>query len=53
MSATGAKDYRWLESEMVKDLGKEDSIDISYYDRLFDEAIKSINEYGDFEWFVS
>lgn len=53
MSATGAKDYRWMESEMVKELGKEDSIDISYYDRLVDEAIKSISEYGDFEWFVS
>lgn len=52
-SATGAKGYRWLESEMVKELGKESCIDRSYYDRMVDEAIASIAEYGDFEWFAS
>ena len=52
-SATGAKGYRWLESEMVKDLGKEDDIDRSYYDKLVNDAIESISQYGDFEWFVS
>ena len=29
-AATGAKGYRWLESEMVKHLEKEDGIDRSY-----------------------
>ena len=52
-SATGAKGYRWLESEMVKELGKEKDIDRSYYDKLVDEAIETISQYGDFEWFVS
>jgi len=52
-AATGTKGYRWLESEMVFELGKEADIDRSYYDALVDEAIKSISEYGDFEWFVS
>lgn len=52
-SATGAKGYRWLESEMVKQLGKENDIDRSYYDKLVDEAIESISQYGDFEWFIS
>ena len=52
-AATGTKGYRWLESEMVIELGKEDDIDRSYYDRMVDEAVKSISEYGDFEWFVS
>ena len=52
-SATGAKGYRWLESEMVKELGKEDDIDRSYYDKLVDEAVETISQYGDFEWFVS
>ena len=52
-SATGAKGYRWLESEMVKELGKEDDIDRSYYDKLVDEAVDTISQYGDFEWFVS
>ena len=52
-AATGSKGYRWLESEMVTELGKEDNIDRSYYDKMVDEAVKSISEYGDFEWFVS
>ena len=52
-SATGAKGYRWLESEMVKTLEKEDCIDRSYYDKLIDDAIESISQYGDFEWFAS
>jgi hypothetical protein len=52
-SATGAKGYRWLESEMVKTLKKEDDIDRSYYNNLVDGAVSAISEYGDFEWFVS
>ena len=52
-SATGAKGYRWLESEMVKELHKEDDIDRSYYDKLVDDAAASISSYGDLEWFVS
>ena len=52
-AATGSKGYRWMESEMVKELGKEDGIDHSYYDKLVDEAVKTISQYGDFEWFVS
>ena len=52
-SATGAKGYRWLEAEMVKVLEKEDCIDKTYYQTLCDKAMKSIEQYGDFEWFVS
>lgn len=52
-SATGAKGYRWLESEIVRELGKENVIDRSYYDRLADDAIDAISKYGDFYQFVS
>ena len=52
-SAGGAKGYRWLESEMVKQLGKEDGIDRGYYDAMVDTAVADISQYGDFEWFVS
>ncbi len=52
-SATGAKGYRWLESEVVRDLGKEDDIDRSYYDNLVNNAVDAISQYGDFSWFVS
>lgn len=63
-SVTGAKDYRWLEAEMVRELGKEADIDLTYYNKLVDEAIYGKNkgkknekpgiaDFGDFEWFVS
>lgn len=62
-SVTGAKGYRWLEAEMVKELGKEADIDRSYYDDLVHAAIHGsgtgksrkpgIADFGDFEWFIS
>lgn len=52
-AATGSKGYRWMESEEVKKLGKEKDVDRSYYDRLVDEAVETISQYGDFEQFVS
>jgi hypothetical protein len=52
-SATGAKGYRWLESEVVRTRGMDDAIDRSYYDALVDAAVDTISQFGDFEWFVS
>ena len=51
-SATGAKGYRWLESEIVRGTNEE-YIDRSYYNKLVDEAVATIEQYGDFEMFVS
>ena len=52
-AATGTTGYRWMEAEMVKELEREDDIDKSYYKKLIDDAVESISEYGDFEWFIS
>lgn len=52
-AAPGSTGYRWLESEMVKEMGKQDCIDKSFYESLANKAIETISEYGDFEWFVS
>ena len=52
-AATGTKGYRWLESEMVHELDLEGQIDRGYYDKQVDEAVKSLSEFGDFEWFIS
>ena len=38
---------------MVKELGKENDIDRSYYNKLVDDAVDTISQYGDFEWFAS
>lgn len=52
-AVNGTKGYRWMESLMVKELGKENDIDMSYYNKLVDDAIETISKFGDFEWFVS
>ena len=52
-AATGSKGYRWLESEKVRVLEKQDDIDRSYYDQLVNDAADAISQYGDLEWFVS
>ena len=52
-AAPDSKGYRWLESQVVKTLNKEDMIDKTYCISKVDEAVGAISEYGDFEWFVS
>ena len=52
-AAAGTTGYRWLESEMMMAPGNEENIDRSYYNKLVDDAVETISQYGDFEWFVS
>jgi hypothetical protein len=52
-AATGTKGYRWLESEVVRNLHREADIDRQYYNDLVDSAVKDISAFGDFEWFVA
>ena len=51
--ATGTKGYKWLESEMVRDMDMMDDIDLSYYNKQVDDAIASISEFGDVERFLN
>ena len=51
-AVNGTKGYRWMETEMVKTLGKEDDVDKTYYINLVNDAVSAISEYGDFEMFV-
>lgn len=52
-AVTGTSGYRWLESEMVRNLGIEDKIDISYYEQMAANAKADINELGDYEQFAN
>ena len=52
-AATGTIGYRWMESEMVRVLQKQEYIDKSYYQTLVDRAVDDISKYCDFEQFVS
>lgn len=51
-AVTGTKGYFWLEAEMARGLGEE-VIDMTYFDRLVDEAIKTIDYFGEFNRFVN
>ena len=53
-SATGAKGYRWLESETLKNIDNwRDMVDDSYYLKQVDAAVEDISKFGDFEWFTA
>lgn len=62
-SVVGTNGYRWLESEAVKLLGKEDDVDKSYFRAQVDAVIygsgtgknrkPGISDFGDFERFVA
>jgi hypothetical protein len=51
-SVTGGKGFRWLESEAVKELHREDDIDMKYYDDMAAEAMAAIEKFGSFERFI-
>lgn len=48
-SVVGTKGHRWKESEIVKSLSQEDSIDLLYFNTLVDDAIKTIEKFGSIE----
>ena len=51
-ATTGSKGYRWMESELVKNLGLESMIDKTYYEKKALAAKKAISEYCKFEDFI-
>ena len=52
-NASGASGYRWFESDVIKNSKMESDIDRSFYNHLVDDAISTISEQGNYEWFVS
>ena len=52
-AVTGTKGFFWIEADLAKTLGDDLEIDLSYFEGLTDDAIKTINKFGDFESFVN
>lgn len=44
--------WRWMEKEAIDTMGKWDCIDRRYFDSLVDDAIETIQKFGDFEAFA-
>jgi hypothetical protein len=51
-AATGTKGYEWLEADFVEFHGKEDDIDLNYFNGLVDSAVETISQFGDFQGLV-
>jgi hypothetical protein len=51
-AVAGTKGYRWLESSMVRELGLEDAVDLSYFEALSKKARQAIEEFGSFTEFI-
>ena len=48
-TVTGTKGFKWMESSMVKMLGKEDHINYEYYENMVNDAITTIRKYSAIE----
>jgi len=48
-SVTGAKGYLWKESDIAETLGQEDQIDLLYFNTILNDAIKTIEKFGDID----
>jgi len=52
-AVAGTKGYLWIESEMANTKGEDLEIDMSYFEKLADDARATINKFGSFEEFVA
>ena len=54
-AVSGTKGHLWMEADAAIELGEKDDlqIDMSYFEKLKDDAIKAIEQFGAFEEFVS
>ena len=50
-AVTGTKGYKWMEADVAK-LIPDLKIDMSYFDKLIEEAIKTVEKFGSFKEFV-
>lgn len=50
-AVSGTKGFRWMDAEIAKD-SKDLQIDMSYFEKLANDAIKAIEAFGPFEEFV-
>lgn len=50
-AVSGTKGYKWVDAEVAKSID-DLKIDMSYFDKLRDDAIKAIETFGSFEEFI-
>ena len=51
-AVTGTKGHKWIEAEIAQSM-PDLKIDMSYFEKLKDEAIKTIEKFGSFQDFIN
>ena len=51
-AVTGTKGYHWMEVELFEQASPTPEVDESYYEKLVDTAIKTIEKFGSYEEFI-
>ena len=51
-AVTGTKGHKWIEAEIAQSM-PDLKIDMSYFEKLKDEAVKTIEGFGSFQEFIS
>ncbi len=52
-AVSGTKGFEWMEAEVAAKKGAKLEVDMSYFDKLKDNAIKTIEKFGSFEEFTN
>lgn len=52
-AVAGTKGHLWLEADVAAGLGDKCELDMSYYDNLVENAVATIEKFGNFEEFVN
>jgi hypothetical protein len=52
-AVSGTKGFLWMEAEMAKSLGDKVEIDMTYFEKLADQAADTIWKYGNYDDFCS
>jgi len=52
-AVSGTKGFQWMEAEVAEEVGEKLEIDMSYFTKLKEAAIKQIENFGSFEEFVA
>ncbi len=54
-AVSGTKGHLWMEADAAAELGERDDlvVDMSYFEKLKEEAVKAIEKFGSFEEFVA
>jgi energy-coupling factor transporter ATP-binding protein EcfA2 len=52
-AVTGTKGYRWIEAEVAKIMGDDLKIDKSYFEKLRNDALVTIEKFGSYKEFVA